>query len=209
MQFDMTIQYGMACSRSVTLQVSEKEILRDVALRFAAHFPGELDSKEFLLVTTKVLKLSRTVAQNDLSAGAIVTAVVSGGWKVKLKGRKKRQCGCQRHNCIGSIYGPNIKVNENAVRPVFRIGGRTCLYELFVQCDEEVQWVTGNLQCRNFLWISAGKEWLWQCCKCGRVCFTCTDECEPYDTRNSFPWQNIVNRLFCGVCYVEWTNTLD
>jgi hypothetical protein len=206
MQFDVTIQYGLAGSRNKNLQVSENEILRNVALRFAEHFQGELDSTEFKLVTTKVLNLSKTVAQNDLAAGAIVTAVM-GGWKVKLKGQKKHKCSCWwHHNCGGCVYGPNVEVNKNAVRPLFRIGGRTCLYELFVLSDEheEAKWVTGNANTWNFLRKNAHYEWLWQCCKCETIRFTVSDECEPHDTR--YPWQTRGDSVFCSMC--AWTNTV-
>jgi len=46
-------------------------------------------------------------------------------------------CACNGKSCDCYTLGPNIEVNENALRRVFNVGGRIRLAEMLARCDSD------------------------------------------------------------------------
>ena len=208
----LKVQLGFEGTRSTSLEVSTSHPLRYVANLLVWKFRDYFGSCELAFVkgdnseNATILRLSKTVNENELDDLHSITAVRLQGWKVRLEATLiLHECACKRHNCCSNTLGPNIRVNENALRPVFKVGRRTCLSELLDRCssDAAIDWGPANLTNRLNFARRARCEWLWHCSMCEKTAFTRFKECEPHDESNCFPWQESQTKgtVWCGACY--------
>ena len=199
---------SIAGNTIATLNVSPTDRLRDVAFCLVNECPDYFGADELELVDEQatLLKLGLTVKDNNLSAGDSITAVRRvDGWKAELPSPQvvlvTQPCACLGHDCWWcDTVGHNLKINENALRTIFRVGKTTKLSSMlqtFGNCN--VDWILDH----------SGESYFWHCSNCAQTAWTVHYNCQPH-AGNSIPWQvdSITGIVVCGTCFAKATGMM-
>ena len=193
---------SIAGNTIATLNVSPTDRLRDVAFRLVKECPDYFGADELELVAEQatLLKLGLTVKDNNLSAGDSITAVRSVNvWKAELQvDLVEEPCACLRNDCWCDTVGPNLKLNETVLRPIFHVGKRTTLKDM-LHCLQ----TSGNFDV-DWILDHYGNSYFWHCSNCEKTAWTVFYGCRP-DAANSVPWQRdpITGIVVCGICFAK------
>ena len=142
------VQFGLGGTRVAKLSVTQSFRMIDIARDFKIHFTPEIDDMDIVFVnciTSKAIGSYLTVKEAELTNGATITAVIQVPWQVKIQTTTPIQyrCGCWGYGSgyykACHVWGPNLTINVNTLKPAFNIGRQTSLDDI-TSCLRHPDW---------------------------------------------------------------------
>lgn len=205
------VQFGLGGTRVAKLSVTQSFRMIDIARDFKIHFTPEIDDMDIVFVnciTSKAIGSYLTVKEAELTNGATITAVIQVPWQVKIQTTTPIQyrCGCWGYGSgyykACHVWGPNLTINVNTLKPAFNIGRQTSLDDI-TSCLRHPDWKHNEgLMAHDDvadLVEFCTVENLWSCTVCSKLAY-CLKWCRPRDVNGALWRMSVLGSVYCGVC---------